>query len=211
MEKLQSLLISYYQSHQEDLIVAPWSEQYANDDFPKYWAIVFDILSSLNKDYKVLEIGCGLGDVTVIPCYLGFKRVLSFEKNPVIAEKAKDRIKDMFNMTDIVMCQNYPTSKDYVADILILVNCAYGDLASTKEEYMKLMQEYYIHAGNPRYFIMEVIDNSYTQYDLEFPDYIRLSSEEVHSLFPNSKIQSWRTYVYPKNRRSKTLYLIEKQ
>ena len=60
----------------------------------------------------------------------------------------------------------------------------------------KILKDYYKHAGNPQYFIMEVIDNSYTIED---------------EVFPNCQIQSWQTYKYPQNKKSKTLYLIEKK
>lgn len=73
------------------------------------------------------------------------------------------------------------------------------------------MKDYYKHAGNPQYFIMEVIDNSYTIEDEVFPKYLRLSHIDVEEMFPNCQIQSWQTYKYPQNKKSKTLYLIEKK
>ncbi len=54
---------------------------------------------------------------------------------------------------------------------------------------------YYASAGYPEYFIMEVIDSSYTQYDKEFPNHIRLSYEDVEEMFPNFRIQSWATQI----------------
>lgn len=116
----------------------------------------------------------------------------------------------MFDRNDVVQNENYPNNKQYAVDILILVNCAYADMARTKQEYQDLMREYYVCAGCPRYFLMEVIDSSYTQKDEKFPDHIRLSRNDVKELFPNCKISSWETYKYPTNRKSKTLYLIER-
>lgn len=58
---------------------------------------------------------------------------------------------------------------------------------------------------------MEVIDSSYIEKNSEFPEYIRLSRQDVEGLFRNCKISSWETYKYPKNSKSKTLYLIERQ
>ena len=46
--------------------------------FPKYWEIVFKELYPLDKNLKVIEIGCGQGDVTSILCYLGFYNVRSY-------------------------------------------------------------------------------------------------------------------------------------
>lgn len=110
----------------------------------------------------------------------------------------------------IVNNQDYPGAAFYESDLLLMVNCAYADLADSKDEYMTLMLDYYNHAGKPQYFIMEVIDSSYTQDNAQFPKHIRLSKEDVESMFPGYKISSWETYKYPTNKKSKTLYLIEK-
>ncbi len=210
MEQLQSLLRQYYLSHQNDLTLAPWSKQYSQAIFPKYWEIIYAFLQPIDKSSKILEVGCGLGDVTAILCFLGFKHITSFEKDENICSAAQRRLTEMFNRNDIVRNVHYPDSKQHEADILILVNCAYADMAKTKQEYLDLMREYYVCAGNPHYFLMEVIDSSYTQNDDEFPQHIRLCSNEVRNLFPNCKICSWETYKYPTNRKSKTLYLIER-
>ncbi len=210
MERLQSLLRQYNLSHKEDLAIAPWNKQYCEDTFPKYWEIVYYILQSLDKSSKVLEIGCGLGDITAILCHLGFKHVVSFEKDSLICSAAQRRIAEMFDRNDVVLNENYPNGMQYTADILILVNCAYAYMTKTKQEYLNLMQEYYVCAGYPRYFLMEVIDSSYIQKDEEFPEHIRLSRNDVEENFHNCKISSWGTYKYPTNRKSKTLYLLEK-
>ena len=211
MERLQSLLRQYNLLHKEDFALAPWSMQYIEEIFPRYWEIVYSILQPLSKNNKVLEIGCGLGDITAILCYLGFKDITSFEKDKSICSAAQRRIAEMFGRNDIVHNAYYPGGKQYTTDVLILVNCAYADMAKTKQEYLYLMQEYYTCAGCPKYFLMEVIDSSYTQNDDEFPEHIRLSQDDVKGLFFDCKICSWETYKYPTNRKSKTLYLIEKQ
>lgn len=126
MEQLQSLLRQYNLSHKEDLMLAPWSKQYCEEEFPKYWEIVYSILQLFDKNSRVLEIGCGLGDVTAILCYLGFKHVTSLEKDELISRAAQRRIVDMFNMNGVVRNENYPSNKQYTADILILVNCVYA-------------------------------------------------------------------------------------
>lgn len=210
MERLQSLLRQYNLSHKEDLAIAPWNKQYCGKTFPKYWEIVYSILQSLNKSSKVLEIGCGLGDITAILCHLGFKHVVSFEKDSRICSAAQRRIVEMFGRNDVIQNENYPNSRQYMADILILVNCVYADMAKTKQEYLDLMQEYYVCAGCPKFFLMEVIDSSYIQKDEEFPKHIRLNRNDVEGIFHNCKISFWETYKYPTNRKSKTLYLIEK-
>lgn len=143
MEQLQSLLRQYNLSHKEDFVLAPWSKQYVEETFPKYWEILYSILQPFDKSCKILEIGCGLGDITAILCYLGFKHIVSFEKDERISRAAQRRIAEMFNRNDVVLNENYPNNKQYAADILILVNCAYADMANTKQEYFDLMRKYY--------------------------------------------------------------------
>ena len=208
MEELQSLLRTYRLSHPEDLKLAPWSSQYCEQTFPKYWEIVFSILRDLNKDLRIVEIGCGLGDITAILVYLGFKSITSFEKEKDIAFAAQRTIMDLFQKDRIVVNKEYPDGEICDCDILIVVNCAYDTLASSKEGYLQLLKNYFESAGKPKYFIMEVIDNSYDIEDEEFPSYIRLDKYDVADLFPNHMIKEWETYKYPVNRRSKTLYLI---
>jgi protein-L-isoaspartate(D-aspartate) O-methyltransferase len=208
MEELQSLLRTYRLSHTEDLKLAPWSSQYCEQTFPKYWGIVYSILRDLNKDLRIIEIGCGLGDITAILVYLDFKSITSFEKEKDIALAAQRTIMDLFRKDGIVVNLEYPDGNTFDCDILIMVNCAYGTLASSKEEYLHLLKYYYECAGKPKYFIMEVIDSSYDIEDKEFPSYIRLDKSDVADLFPNHLIKEWETYKYPVNRRSKTLYLI---
>lgn len=211
MEQLQSLLRQYNLSHKEDLMLAPWSEQYCEEEFPKYWEIVYSILETFDRNSKVLEIGCGLGDITAILCYLGYKYITSFEKDELISLAAQRRMSDMFGMNGIINNELFPNNKLYISDILILVNCAYADMAKTKQEYLDLMHMYYTCAGCPKHFLMEVIDSSYTQKDNEFPVHIRLSLKDVKNIFPNCEIRFWETYKYPVNRKSKTLYLIERK
>lgn len=210
MEKLQSLLRAYNQGHPEDNLIAPWNRQFCEDVFPKYWEITYYILQSLDKDNRVIEIGSGLGSVTSILCYLGYNKVVSFEKNALIACKAKHRIKALFNVESIVKVSKYPDGEPHRCDILILVNCAYSDQTKTKPEYLDLLREFYELAGMPRYFILEVIDDSYTEADKAFPLHIRLCETDIRGMFPDSHIKCWETYKYPENEKSKTLYLIEK-
>ena len=74
MERLQSMLRAYNITHEEDFLVAPWSKQYCEDTFPKYWELVYSILKPLNKDNRILEVGSGLGDITaILSCYPNFR------------------------------------------------------------------------------------------------------------------------------------------
>lgn len=105
----------------------------------------------------------------------------------------------------------FPSYWEECADILIMVNCAYADGCTTKEEYLSRLVSFYNKAGKPKLVILEVIDASYTCEDLDFPVCIRLNPQDVESMFPMSKISSYLTYKYPKNKRTKRLYVIEKR
>ena len=211
MEELQALLINYNKSHSDDFSVAPWSHQYSSLPFPKYWEVVYEIMQTIDRKERIIEIGCGLGDITSIFCHLGFEDIKSFEKNKDIFTRAHRRMKDMFNRDNIIINSEFPNGNTIQADVLVLVNCAYFDLADSKKGYLKLMKEYYLSAGQPHLFLMEVIDSSYKEDNPEFPQYIRLSHDDVVSLFPDCKIKYWETYIYPINKKSKTLYLIEQR
>lgn len=208
MEELQSLLRKYYLEHAEVISLAPWNRQYCRNSFPKYWEITFSLLQNIDKDSRVIEIGCGLGAITSILCYQGYEKNASFEKDSLLAEKARLLVKDVFEREDIIINQEFPSGKSYHCDVLILVNCVYANLLRTKMEYLELLRYYYESAHTPRYFILEVIDDSYQIEDAEFPSYIRLNEKEVRELFSDCIIKSWVTYHYPENQKSKKLYLI---
>lgn len=65
------------------------------------------------------------------------------------------------------------------------------------------MLDYYNHAGKPQYFIMEVIDSSYTRDNAQFPKHIRLSKEDVESMFPKYKIHHGKRINIPSTKRAK--------
>ena len=209
MEGLQTLLTLYNQKHTDDLVFAPWGKQYCEMPFPLYWQRVFQILQTLDKKCKIIEIGCGLGDITAILCYLGYKQIVAFECDTQCAFSSRQRIAKLFNRTDIIINHTFPDGKVRSSDILILVNCVYPIIGNDKQQYKELLMSYYRDAGCPRYYILEVIDSSYTEKNEELPFYLRLNRSDVESMFPQSRIHSWNTYVYPLNQKSKTLYLIE--
>ena len=210
MERIKEMLMDYYQKYPEVLKLAPWSEQYAYGEFPKYWEILSCELSRLPLTLRILEVGCGLGDVTALICGLGFHNIKAYEKSEEIFHAATHKIRLLFKRDNVVCHTAYPPKSAEKCDILIVVNCAYGDFVSNKDEYKALIRNYYDAAGCPQTFYLEVIDSSYTQSDPEFPEYIRLSKEDILSMFPNTFQESWRTYQYPINKRTKTLYKITK-
>ena len=96
MEELQSLLRNYNLSHLDDMEVAPWSKQYCANEFPRYWQVVYSILEKLDRKLRIIEIGCGLGDVTTIPCYLASTKSYRLRRILKIYKRAVRRLDDLF-------------------------------------------------------------------------------------------------------------------
>ena len=208
MEQLQEMLRQYNTIHIDDVSGGGWNKMYLQRNFPDYWKRVFIIANMLPRSLRILEIGSGFGFVTSIFAYLGFNTIVGFERDSHIANSASARLKSLFNREGIIRSELFE-NQFCPSDLLVLVNCVYSDGLKSKEEYLRQILSYYEQAGSPHYFILEVIDESYKEANDVFPPIVRLGKNDIVNLFPNSKIQSWSTYVYPKNHISKTLYYIE--
>ena len=208
MEQLQEMLRQYNTIHIDDVSGGGWNKMYLQRNFPDYWKRVFIIANMLPRSLRVLEIGSGFGFVTSIFAYLGFNTIVGFERDSQIAYSASDRLKSLFNREGIIRSELFE-NQFCPSDLLVLVNCVYSDGLKSKEEYLCQILSFFKQAGSPHHFILEVIDESYKEPNDVFPPIVRLGKNDIVNLFPNSKIQSWPTYVYPKNHISKTLYYIE--
>lgn len=209
MERLHNLLVEYNQNIPETSRYS-WSKQFLAPQFPMYWQQVYSYLECLDRKLQIVEIGSGQGDVTAIPLYLGFSKVISYERNFQDAAIAIDKIKNLFSREDIVKNVSFPDDNIIKSDILILVNCVYSDGITRKSEYLQRIMAYDDILGHPKHIILEVVDSSYSVPDADFPNAVRLNEEDVISLFPNSIIEVVQTYKYPINKRTKKLYLIER-
>jgi SAM-dependent methyltransferase len=202
------MLRQYNTIHIDDVSGGGWNKMYLQRNFPDYWKRVFIIANMLPRSLRILEIGSGFGFVTSIFAYLGFNTIVGFERDSHIANSASARLKSLFNREGIIRSELFE-NQFCPSDLLVLVNCVYSDGLKSKEEYLRQILSCYEQAGSPHYFILEVIDESYKEANDVFPPIVRLGKDNIVNLFPNSKIQSWPTYVYPKNHISKTLYYIE--
>jgi len=209
MEQLQNLLRLYNLEHIDETERAPWEKQYCKHVFPTYWKLVYNILSPMDRELIITEIGSGLGNVTSIFCYLGFNHINSFEEDSELASFASQKIQQLFNVGHILVNQKFPPDAIVNTDILISVNCVYRSNITNKRAYLDSLYNNYLMAGNPDYYILEVIDDSYIEENEEFPRYMRLNHQDIYQMFPNAQIASWETYKYPINKKSKTLYLIQ--
>ena len=208
MEKLQQMLLAYNNSQEYDICdYGSWYSIYNAQDFPKYWKIIYKLAERLPRDLTVLEIGSGLGLVTSIFLYLGFEHICSFERDGKIANLADNRLFDLFRVKNIVCHDNFD-KQECLSDLLIMVNCVYTDGIANKDDYLNKIYSIYNQANKPKYILLEVIDDSFKETDSCFPDYVRLSKNDIEAIFPDKRIDSWETYKYPINKRSKTLYYI---
>lgn len=210
MERLQTLLKDYIQNNTSDFNGQEWTKSFEVMPYPVYWQLVYTIAKSLCKSLSVLEIGAGFGFVTSIFKYLGFENINSFEQDEQTCQTGNKMLNKLFGCENCIKPSKYDF-QEIAADILVLVNCSYADDCSSKDEYKSRLVSYYKKANEPDFFILEVIDSSYQEYDQCFPIHIRLSNDDINQMFPDCKISSWPTYTYPKNKKSKTLYLIEKK
>lgn len=208
MEQLHNLLVSYNSRYIPANYRRSWSNQFCEQQFPLYWEKVFLELKKFDRNSKIIEVGCGQGDVTSIMCYLGFKYVRAYEMDEQMCEVATKKIEYLFGRTDIIVNNKYP-QKYETTDILVLVNCAYADDCVTKNDYIKKMLDFYIYAGKPKFFLLEVIDPEYDISDDNFPYCIRLSEADIRDMFPQAAIHWYQTYRYPINKRTKKLYVIQ--
>lgn len=206
MERLHDMLVEYNSHSISQESRRSWSNQFCEPIFPCYWKIVFEELQSIDKSKKVLEIGCGQGDVTSILCYLGFKNIKAYEMDEMMSRVAICKLNKLFGRIDIVNSSKYPQGTE-CADILILVNCAYADECTTKDDYKKKILNFYKNASDPELFLFEVIDPDYNIPDENFPYCLRLNNEDIEEMFPIASIHSFETYRYPQNKRTKKLYV----
>lgn len=144
-------------------ICPSWSFQFLEPNFPKYWQMVYSLLDGIDRNLRVVEIGCGQGDITSILCYLNFTSVVAYERDDQLALIAEDKINKLFGRTGIVRSNEFNAQIKEKADIMILVNCIYADGISSKKEYLNRIYSWYIAANSPKYLILEFIDDSFKE------------------------------------------------
>jgi hypothetical protein len=184
-----------------------WAKIFIEIEPPIYWFRLAEILSQYPKSYSIFEIGSGLGDVLGLFHFLGFNKISGIERAENLATLGNEKLFNIFNSKDIIT-GDYPiTVKDI--DVLVQVNCVYFEGLYTKKEYLRQIRHFYDNA-NPKYYLLEVIDVSFNQYSNVFPDFVRISEEDIETTFSGLKISSYLTYQYPKNTSTKRLYVISR-
>jgi hypothetical protein len=209
MEQFYKLLREYNKNFAKPHFDLPeWFFQYTESNPPLYWKTIYQVLNDKNKNYSVVEIGAGFGDITALLNFMGYKNIVSYERDSRLCNNIKDKIISLFGYRPKVINAAYPEKLNYTPDILLQVNCIYIDGIKNKEEFVKQIRTCYETNGVPKLYILEVIDDSYKADNDIFPKYIRLNRLDIRQLFPMCEITEYKTYIYPKNKVSKTLYCI---
>jgi hypothetical protein len=205
MDKFYSLLVKYNQAELGH-DCKDWRSIFTESDPPSYWKELSCILAKFERDVSIYEIGVGAGDIQVLIRNMGFTNVSGIECDSGLVQKANNKIYHFFGQNNTVSFGNYPIKIDRPI-ILIQVNCVYFDGCLSKEDYLGRIFEFYNNA-NPKVYLLEVIDASFTEKSNTFPDFVRVSEQDIKMTFPNLKIESILTYEYPKNTSTKRLYII---
>ncbi len=200
--------MTYINAHPELFCTEEWAIPFAKMPFPRYWRVVYSIATKLPRFTRVVEIGAGFGFITSIFKHLGYS-VVGYERNKRICAIANRMLDYLFPGGSCIIPATFH-SQLVNSEVLVLVNCVYWDKCCNKAEYMKTLEGYYVNTGFPKYYLLEVIDATYQCHDDVFPNFVRLSREDIVDMFPHTQISSWETYRYPNNAKSKTLYLIER-
>jgi hypothetical protein len=209
MEQFYQLLREYNKIFAKSHSYLPeWFLQYTEELPPLYWKTVYQIMNEMDKNKSIVEIGAGYGDITALLYFMGFNKVVSFECDSSLCSEIIGKIESLFERKPLVINTKYPDKLNFTPDILLQVNCVYADTIKSKEEYLTHIINTYEANGVPQTYLLEVIDNSYKEANETFPELIRLNKADIRQLFPASKITAYKTYIYPHNKVSKTLYCI---
>jgi len=207
MERLQELLTEYNRRHESD--GPDWHRQFCQGPFPRYWSVVYDILASKQRGLSVAEVGCGFGDVTAIPLYLGYSNVVAFERDEELACRASQKLASLFSRRAVVAADARQATD--AVDILIMVNCVYADGVGSHEGYLNQLRALYEKFGSPSTFIYEAVRFVPDERRDIFPKSVWVDSLEIKRIFPGTSVSEIETYCYPTNSSTKRIYVIERQ
>jgi len=183
-----------------------WTKIFSESKPPVYWNVLKNILNNYSKDSFLFEIGVGAGDILALIRSLGFGNVTGIEQNILLSQVANKKIEHFFKCNDTVFNGCYPVNISK-PNILLQVNCVYFEKISSRENYLFQLKSFYENA-KPDCYLLEVVDSSFTEHSNAFPQFVRLSENEIQDTFNDKKIESFITYQFPINTSSKRLYVI---
>ena len=205
MEEFYSLLRKYNASNANDML-PEWTKIFIESNPPAYWNVLSKILNDYSKNKSVFEIGSGTGDILSLIRNLGFTNVTGIESDAQLAKVANQKIEYFFQKQDTVIHDRYPV-KIPPPNILVQVNCVYFENHFTKPDYLNQLKSFYENAM-PEIYLLEVVDDSFKEPSNAFPNFVRLSQEDIQATFAKKNIESFITYQFPMNTSTKRLYLI---
>ena len=209
MEQFYKLLKDYNKLLHKNENLPEWHKIYTEENAPAYYEALEKQLKSLKRDYFVLDVGSGLGDIVAMLLNLGYKNILGIERDLNLCKIANKKIKDIFGVNqEYIINVNYPFNTDHIPDIFIQVNNVYAENITNKLQYLSLIKEWIFYNGEPQYAFVELIDSAFSKESMHFPNQVRISEIEVSNLFIDKKIESKVTYMYPENTSTKRLYKI---
>ena len=212
MDEFFRLLKDYNKSIEENGFDLPeWCDIYQQENPPAYWIQTGLALKRLPKDYFCVEIGSGFGDIIALLLHLGFKKVVGFEKNPILASLAAKKIATLFGKSDCIINTEYPYVLNQRPNILILVNCVFSEDIYDQKQYLDRLLQWQRFNGVPEIYIFEVIDSSFTNPHPNFPEIVRVKKETIENTFSDFNVTSDLTYIYPKNKSTKRLFVISQK
>ena len=205
MEKFYALLKNYNKTNTSENL-PDWTKIFSESTPPVYWNILSNILCNYSKENSVFEIGAGTGDILALIRSLGFTNVTGVECDAHLAQIANKKIEYFFQKSNTVIHDRYPLAIPR-PNILVQVNCVYFENIPTKQEYINQLKLFHQNAM-PDFYFLEVDDSSCKEHFKAFPDFVRLSQEDIKAAFKDKSVESFTTYQFPRNTSTKRLYLI---
>jgi hypothetical protein len=210
MEEFYNLLVKYNLSLHSQIAMPKWHQIFTKSKMPVYMEVLLQNIRLFDRKLSIIEVGSGYGDIVAILLFLGFKNVIGIERDEEACNIANKKIKDLLDKDKkYIICEDYPISLEYSPDVYIQVNNVYTDDVSDKSKYLERSKNWVMHNGKPKSAFVEFIDSDFTIASDHFPSYVRLTKEEVQGLFTKSAVSDFKTYEYPRNSSSKTLYRID--
>jgi hypothetical protein len=182
-----------------------WLKIHAADEPAPYWSVLASLLADHPPTHCV-EIGSGAGDIAVLLSHYAKGSVVAVERCPELSSLCRRKLAALGLGKWTVLNDEYPVRTDPPPDLVVMVNCVYTDRIGTKDAYLERLREWRSYNGLPRCFVVECIDpNPGTD---AYPDWVRLTAQDVRNAFPRAVIVSSPTYRPPRNHTAKTLHAV---
>jgi len=167
-------------------------------------------------DSRIVEVGCGVGDILIRLAEIGFCNLLGIERDPGVHSVATERAKALgFGYIELRR-GNYPIRLEIRSNVLLQINCMYFDDLTNRDEFGCALRRWSHFNGESDVFLVETVDSSYTSLEhtrfpgkpTEFNPHCRVSQADMKSFFPEYHL--WQVPSSEPTRVPKTIFLISK-